>query len=288
MKQTLIIGSSSSIAEPLLQRLLSNNFRILKGGRDPSANDVTIDLSLNAISFPKGIDTVIHCAAAFKENTDGEKIEIEHINSLGTLKVCVAAKEAGAKHIVFLSSIYSTVKSYIYSNTNNSNHGFYSISKRHAEELAVYYCDSNNIPLTILRPGPLYGNTIKHQPLLQTIIERAKAGEDICFNGSYDSLRNYLHVEDLAEVIYRVVRQAHKGKYQCLFPKNFRLTEIASAAQQAFGKGGKIVFDPEKADIVSNIFNIDTRLYEGIGFYPVIDIADGMRKIYEYHQKYSS
>ncbi len=102
----------------------------------------------------------------------------------------------------------------------------YSLSKKHSEELAIYYCKKNNIPLTILRPSQIYdekGEFRKHQPLLYLMVDSAQQGKDIYIYGSNDALRNYIHVKDLVEVIARTIATGTTGVYSCINPNDIRL-----------------------------------------------------------------
>lgn len=280
MKKVAIVGGTSSLAKSLIP-VLKKNGEVVTLGRENCDIYCDLQAGIDSIVIPENIDTVVHIAAAFKGNTDEEIIETEDVNSIGTLKICMASKKASVKHLVLISSQSAVL------DENSPYYGVYSISKKHSEELAAYYCKSNNIELTILRPSQIYdekGEFRKHQPLIYLMADNAQDGKDIAIYGQNDALRNYIHAEDLAEIIVRTIECQCKGVYSCNYPKDYRLSEIASAAQTSFNNGGKIVFLDDKADIPDNIFDNQVELYEKIGFYPQIDIETGMKKIAEYRK----
>ncbi|MCM2459660.1 hypothetical protein HGO40_03980 [Pseudomonas sp. CG7] len=83
-------------------------------------------------------------------------------------------------------------------------------------------------------------------------------------------------MSDLAEVCARLAEQGITGLYNCGHPESPRLSEIAQAAFEAFGKPSDVRFLPEKNDIPDlPSFDCGHDLYEQIGFTPRIDIRRG-------------
>lgn len=275
-----IVGGSSALAKYLIKSLIEKNEVISLGRKDC---DLYCELqdNLDSITLPNNIDTVVHVAAAFNGKTDEEILAVEEINALGTLKACMAARKANVKHFILISSQYTVLSE------ESLYYSIYSLSKRHSEELAHYYCKMHNLPLTILRPTQIYdakGAFKKHQPLIYLMADSAETGKDIFIYGRNDASRNYIQVEDLVKIITLVIERKCEGIFSCTNPKNVKLSEIAKSAQLAFNKGGNITFLKEKADIPDNIFDNNIELYKKIGFYPQIDIQAGMNKIAEFRQ----
>ena len=261
---------------------LSDYYRVISLGRQNC--DVYCDLKDNpeSIHIPENADVVIHVAAQLSCTTDEEMIETEAVNAIGTLKVCMAAYKANVKHVIIISSMSATIEK------DSPYYSVYSISKKHSEELAILYCKTKNIPLSIIRPSQIYdskGYFRLSQPLLYTMADQAESGSDITIYGSNDALRNYIHVEDLVEAIFRVVHIKCLGVFNCIYPEDLKLSEISRAAFTTFNNGGKIVFDHQKNDIKDNIFTYEFDLYEKINYFPQVDIHKGMKKIFNFRKK---
>jgi nucleoside-diphosphate-sugar epimerase len=83
--------------------------------------------------------------------------------------------------------------------------GFYSITKKCAEDLLISYCKTFNIKYRILRLANVYGNNdngiSKKKNALTYLINRIKNHEEInlYFNGNF--IRDYIHVEDACKAI---------------------------------------------------------------------------------------
>lgn len=273
--KALITGGTSSLGL-VLKPILLEFCEVITAGRKNC--DISIDLndSLQKIIFPEGINVIVHTAANYGGDDDKQILDAETVNVLGTLKLCQAAVQAKVKHFIFISSIYSGLEE------SAQNYSIYALSKKHAEEIAHFYCALHALPLTILRPVPIYGTGdgfAKHQPFFYTIIDKVQKGEDIILFGSNDALRNFIHVEDMAEIIAKVIQQKIEGTYACVHPENSTWSQIAKAAISAFNSKALIHFLKDKPDIPDNIFQQDDSLYQKIGFQPQITIEDGMKKI---------
>jgi len=172
MSRILIVGARSALAQTVIS-VLAERHEVVTAGR---ANcDVVCDIT-QSITIPEGIDVVINFAAAFKSKTDQEIIDIYQTNVLGSLRVCMAACEAGVKHVVQLSSLSAVLSA------DSPYYTAYAVTKRQADEAAEYYCAQAGLPLTILRPSQIYGNSsdfARHQPFFYSIIDSAALGEDI-------------------------------------------------------------------------------------------------------------
>jgi nucleoside-diphosphate-sugar epimerase len=196
----LIVGGTSTLGWAL-KKMLSTHHIVLTAGRNNC--DVELDLSTDDMPLLPSVDVVIHTAASFSGKNDIDFYNTAKVNMLGTLKVCQMARQAGAKHVVYISSMFASVS------TDAPSLNIYGLSKKHAEELAALYCRDNQVCLTVLRPSQIYGSETghrKHQPFFYNILEKAYNNEDICFYGSNDAKRNYIHINDVMESIQAVIK----------------------------------------------------------------------------------
>lgn len=273
--RVLIIGGTSGLGMAL-KPMLSQFSEVITAGRREC--DVYLDLDKPVINLdlPYNIDTMIHTVAHFGGDSDDEILACESINVIGTLKLCQLASKIGIKHFILISSIYSAF------NQKDKYFSIYSLSKKHSEEIALFYCNTHALPLTILRPAPIYGfnkNLKQHQPFLAMVIAKARKGDDIEYYGVHNAKKNYIFIDDISEIIKRVVQFKIEGIYNCSHTKNVTCLEIAQAAIAAFNSNSKVYFLKNKPDILDNIFAIDDNLYKKIGYYPSISIEEGIRRI---------
>lgn len=269
--KSLVIGSTSAVGKAVARTLSRCGEVKLAGRRDA---DIAFDLnSQNPSACNEHFDVVVLAAADFGGNQPDDMVRAELINSVGTLAACRLAEQCGACHFILLSSRWACHQ------TNDPYFGIYSLSKRHAEEVASLYCQERGMALSVLRISQVYDSSEQcrvHQPLLYAIADNAQAGRTVELYGSNDARRNYLHLSDLAEVCALLAVQRIAGLYNCGHPQSPRLSEIAKAAFEAFGKPADIRFLAEQNNVPDlPHFGCASDLFEQIGFAPRIDIRRG-------------
>jgi nucleoside-diphosphate-sugar epimerase len=174
----------------------------------------------------KGADLVYHCAA--KVDSPGTKAEFINTNVNGTERVLRACLEAGVRRVVYLSSIavYGLVKSGEHIDETMSyddqaqQRDYYAQSKIMADQFAASFSRSSQLPLTILRPGIVYGPG----RLLPIGLLGFRAGRvNIVFgNPSHRFPLNYL--ENLVDAMQLVASSSQAGLQQFNFVDDDDLT----------------------------------------------------------------
>ncbi|MGY4623578.1 NAD-dependent epimerase/dehydratase family protein [Bradyrhizobium sp. USDA 4486] len=269
--RVLLVGGTSSLAQTLIP-LLRERCELLTAGR--KGCDVELDLSSRDLQIPDGIDCVVNVAAAFGGREPTDILQAMDVNVLGVMKLCHAASEAGAKHLVHISSIFSDLGS------ASPFFGAYSLSKRHSEDVARFCSREFHLPVAILKPSQIYGvgpGFRRHQPFLYAIMDKAQGHQDINLLGSNDPLRNFIHAQDVAKIISAVIATKIEGTYPCVHPDNVTYSQIAAAAISAFESKSKVTFLRDKPDIPSNGFACDETLFRLLDYFPRISMARGMQ-----------
>lgn len=270
----LLVGGNSSVAQAL-RPMLASIGESLTAGR--SGCDVELDLAWPAERFeiPANVDVVINLAAHFCGSTVTCLLAAEEINVLGVLKLAQACTRSGVKQLVQISTIFAGLAE------NSPFYSGYAVSKRHAEEVLQLYCRQTGLRLAILRLAQIYGEGERfrqHQPFLYAILDQAQCGCDIVLQGSNDAQRNFMHIEDVTEIITRVVSQRIVGRYVCASLANVRFSEIAAAAVAAVGGVNLVYFDAGKPDVPDNAFEADETLYRLIDYYPRVSMQQGFAR----------
>lgn len=136
-----------------------------------------------------GCDAVYNFAALADLNDALDKpVETVKINVLGNVQVLEACRQQGVKRFVYASTVY------VYSREG----GFYRCSKQAAEHYVEEYQQVYGLDYTILRYGSLYGPRADHTNWLYRIVKSALETGKLRYEGSPDTLRQYIHVEDAA------------------------------------------------------------------------------------------
>ncbi len=128
-RSVLVVGASSMLAQHITVRLRAVDTHVWSAGRHPD-NDLYLDLS--AFEPPDTgtmqVDSVIHCAASFLGDSPAGMRENAKINALGAILVGEVALRVGARHIVFVSSLFAI------DHPENEYFGSYGLSKQQGAE----------------------------------------------------------------------------------------------------------------------------------------------------------
>jgi UDP-glucose 4-epimerase len=197
MKRVCVIGGAGFLGSHVADALSAAGYHVrifdrkasawLHDGQEMIIGDLMDVASLEAAV--KGSDIVYNFAALADLNQALEKpIETVQINVLGNAHVLEACRLNGVKRFLYASTVY------VYSREG----GFYRCSKQAAEHYVEEYLRVFSLDYTILRYGSLYGPRADSSNGLYLIVKNALENGVIRYQGSPDSLREYIHVEDAA------------------------------------------------------------------------------------------
>ena len=90
--------------------------------------------------------------------------------------------------------------------------GFYSITKRCAEQLLISFCETYNIKYRIFRLANVLGegdNKISRKKnALQFLIKQSTKGEDLLLYNGGNAIRDYIYVDDVCRAINHCIKKA--------------------------------------------------------------------------------
>lgn len=190
------------IAEQLLNtphsvRVTVRKFALLEAHKKKFGDALTMDLT-NPESLAEsvqGVDVVIHCAGLVGSGR-GAADEYMRINAEGTRALAAAAKKAGVKRFVFMSTVgvygTNTMKPYIDEQMPYAKSTAYTTSKIEAEKSLI----ASGIPYTILRP---YWITGPGDRFLIPSIARLLRADTFSFIGKGDQQWSLSAAENIAD-----------------------------------------------------------------------------------------
>ncbi|MDB5177145.1 MAG: NAD-dependent epimerase/dehydratase [Candidatus Saccharibacteria bacterium] len=274
----LIVGANSTVAKAVISKLTNEHTVITAGRKDC---DLIFDLR-KSIKIPKDVDAIFNFTAAFGGESNDDIRNTFETNVLGALNLCIAAADAGIKHIIQLSSVSALIPE------GAPYYSIYGLTKKQADEVMQLYCKNKGIALTIVRPSQIYGESdvfARHQPFIYLAADLAQKGEDITIYGQHDALRNYIFIDDLTEVLCKIVAKKIDGVFLCTYPDDVSYGYVAEVAQKVFHGSGAVKFLKDKPNIPDNVFPRDESIYEKTGYMPKIDLEEGFRRIKAYRSK---
>ena len=190
--------------------------------------------------------------------------------------------------INFISSwfVYGDALLPAYEDAKCNPKGFYSITKKCAEDLLVSYCKTFGLSYRILRLSNVYGigdNYSKKKNALQFLIDQVKQGNDVSLYHNGEFIRDYLYVDDICRAIECII---NKGELNTIYnigsgiPYNFKdLIDIAIVRSKS--KSQVKAIEPPKFHQLVQVKDmyLNTTKLQSLGFTPLISIDEGVEKL---------
>lgn len=144
----------------------------------------------------KGSEVVYNFAAvADLDEALNQPVPTLQVNVLGNLNVLEGCRAHGTGRFIYASTVY----------VNSREGSFYRISKQASEQLVEEYHQLYGLEYTILRYGSIYGPRSDEHNGLFRIVRDAIKNNVVRYEGHPESLREYVHVEDVARASVAVL-----------------------------------------------------------------------------------
>lgn len=165
--------------------------------------------------------------------------------------------------------------------------GFYSITKRCAEQLLISFCETYNINYRILRLCSVYGETdtkvSAKKNAFQFLIDKLKANQPIELYWDGDFLRDFMYVDDVCRAINLVITKGNKNDiYNIGSGNGTQFRDVILLAKNELGS--KSVIKPTLPSQFHQIVQVrnmvldSTKLFS-LGFKPLMSIEEGVKKL---------
>lgn len=213
-------------------------------------------------------------------------------NVLGTSHLLCACLDENVEKFIHTSTseVYGTAR-YVPIDENHPLQGQspYSASKIAADQLALSFFRSFQLPVAVIRPFNTYGPRQTSRAVIPTIILQALKGKTIKL-GALSPTRDMNFVEDTAEGFIKVA-ESPDSIGETINIGSSREISIGDLAEKIFGLMGKkmeIVLDkerlrPEKSEVNRLIANTE-KAQRLLNWTPQTSLADGLRKTIDWVQ----
>ncbi|MFU8849834.1 NAD-dependent epimerase/dehydratase family protein [Micromonospora sp. SL1-18] len=234
----------------------------------------------------KGCTHVIHFATVSINKSQADPYESIDINMVGNNNVFAAAADHGVERIVFASSasVYGDPKKLPMHEDDELNPLTpYCISKRAGEDLLGFYQRSKGLSWIALRFFNVYGPGQKieayYTSVINTFIQRLRAGQAPIIDGKGEQSMDFIHVTDLARGVVAALECEQDN-----MPINIGTGVDTSIAQltkiliQAVGTDVEPIFNPRDVLVSRRAADI-TRAREVLGWEPGVTVEQGMSEL---------
>lgn len=246
-QRVAVIGSGGFVGGALLARLTQARVPVLPIDRS-SVDLLGIDAADTLAGLLRPSDTVVAVAAiAPVKNT---RMLADNMRLVAT--IIAALGKVGVAHVVNISSdaVYADGPLPLTEGSPmapTSLHGAMHL----ARELA--FATEAGAPLANLRPTLIYGASDPHNGYGPNRFRRlAEQGKDIVLFGEGEERRDHVTVDDVAELIFRVLGHQSSGALNIATGEVHSFREIATATAAIAGKGVAITATPRVGPMPHN------------------------------------
>lgn len=303
MIKVVVTGGAGFIGSHLAQGLLEKGFEVtiidnLKTGRLNNIESFKdklkfvegdiLDLELLKREFV-GVDTVFHHAAVVSiPETTEDPLGSHEVNSTGTLKVLIAARDAGVRRVVYASS------SAVYGARDGvSEEGdasleplsLYAAHKMTDEMYASLFSKLYGLETVGLRYfnvfGPRQNPHSKYSAVIPIFFEKISAGERVVINGDGTTTRDFVYVDNVVDANIRASQVQGLGSavFNIACGQSTSLNELVQKIGLTLGKNPVVEYaDFRLGDILHSLANID-KAKEILGYIPKVGLEDGLRRM---------
>lgn len=258
---------------------------------------VSYDATKNEeVNFGENLDYIIHGASnANPELYKQYPVDTMLANIVGLARMLDLAKASSAKRLLYVSSseVYGqkpgsdpfTEDDFGYLDLLHERAGYPS-SKRAGESLCIAYGMQHDIDSVIVRPGHIYGPSIRNsdQRASAQFTRKAIAGEDVVLQSKGTQLRSYCYSLDCASAVITVLLEGKRANAYNISNPNSICTISDIAEEIAKAGGVKLVYETasESSQVVNSLMqnaSLDSTKLEKLGWKPTFDLATGIKSM---------
>ena len=303
MKRTIVIGGSGFIGKHLTKQLIASGREVHVVGRKESAastlpegcrylcGDYGNAHALREILSPEC--EVIDLAYSTVPKTSFEDPLYDLTSNLpSSVTLLQEALKMGVRRVILISSggtVYGPVESLpITENHPTRPISPYGITKLAVDRYAMMYHRNEGLPVIVVRPGNAYGEdqrTGTGQGFLAAAIDSILSGRDIEIYGEHGTIRDYIHVTDVASGILCALEKGHDGKIYNIGTgtgaSNMEIVRMLREFAEADGFAVRTRILPSRRfDVEANVLD-STRLRNDTGWTPGIGLKEGIQRMWD-------
>ena len=310
MKNILVSGGAGFIGSHLCTRLINEGHHVIcldnlftgaEANIEHLKDNPLFEFVNHDVEFPyhtEDLDEIYNLACpASPIHYQYDAIKTIKTSVLGAINMLGLAKKTNAKILQASTSeiygdpvVHPQVESY-WGNVNPIGpRSCYDEGKRCAETLFMDNHRQNNIRIKIIRIFNTYGSRMLPNDgrVVSNFVVQALKNSDITIYGTGDQTRSFQYVDDLIEVMVRMMNTEDEfiGPVNLGNPNEFSILELAEKVIQLTGSKSKLVFKPLPHDDPKQRQPDITLAKEKLNWQPTIELEDGLRRIVEYFREY--
>ncbi|HEU4386895.1 MAG TPA: NAD-dependent epimerase/dehydratase family protein [Blastocatellia bacterium] len=305
-KHVVVTGGAGFVGSNVVRRLLKEGGRVtvlddfytgseenlpaVRSGLEVVRGSVTdFDLVRDVV---RGAEAVLHLAARNIIVSTRNPREDYEVNIGGTLNVLLAAREVGARRIVYSSSasVYGNPR-YLPINEDDATNMLspYAVSKFAGENYCKAFYESYGLSTSVVRYSNVYGTAQRpdnpYCGVVSKFFEAAMAGEPPRVHGDGEQTRDFTYVDDVVEatLLAAVSPKAEGQVYNVGTGRETTINQLARTIIEITGARVEPAYvDRRDIDnIRRRVVNIE-KIRRELRWVPSVTIEHGLRLTYEW------
>lgn len=292
--RVLVTGGAGFVGSHLVERLVADGWQVMviddlsTGMADRIAGSVRLeqlDVATDDIESSIGLwrpSVVYHLAAqASVPLSIQAPLRDLAVNVTGTYRVAAAARLAGTKRFVFVSSagaIYGEVSRPANEATRPAPKSYYGVHKLAAEGHVAL----SGLPYAIARPSNIYGrgqSSGLEGAVVAAFVRQALDREAFTIDGDGRQTRDFVHVLDVVDALVRLGDAASPvGTWNVASGRRISILALADIVERAVGRQLGRVHRPARPGDVRDSAASAARL-RVLGWRPLVPLTRGIREL---------
>lgn len=309
--RVLVTGGAGFIGSHLVDYLAARGCRVtvldnLANGR---MENLTAALATGLVAFTRGSivdldacnqaasgqDVIFHLACLGVRASLHDPLSNHQVNALGSLNLLQAARQAGTKRFVYVSTSEVYGKALSFPLTERSTTWpttVYGGSKLAGEHYSSAYHECYGLPVIRVRPFNNYGPRAHFEgdsgEVIPRFMLRALAGQPPVVFGDGTHTRDFLFVKDCAEALLKIAEcDALVGQLVNLgYGEEIQIGELGRLVLAATGRTDlKVPYEAERPGDVPRLWVDAQKLHDATGWRPKTRMAEGLHATLDYYKK---
>lgn len=292
--RALVTGGAGFVGSHLVDRLLAEGQQVLVIDDLSSGRPENLASTARLEQLDIADDDIAEVVRAYRPNvvfhlaaqasvpiSVREPLRDLAVNVIGTHRVGLAARQAGASRLVFVSSggaIYGETVRPATERTLPAPSSYYGIHKLAAEGHAAL----TGIPYAIVRPSNIYGprqGAGLEGAVVAAFIGQASRDQPLTIHGDGTQTRDFIHVTDVVEALWRLSRSdVPSGTWNVAAGGRMSIAGLADIVEQAAGRRLGRMSGPRRPGDVMHSAMSAARLRE-LGWRPSIGLSAGVKAL---------
>jgi UDP-glucose 4-epimerase len=296
----LVLGSAGFIGAAIVDRLIRLDCHVYAVGHTEATEEngrlMRIRGSIEDDELLKEVlphcRHIVYAAGRTTPGTSARDPSLEvtdNLFSLTRLLSCLA--NFPGRRLVYLSSagaIYGDLARGVDESSVLRPRSYYGAGKVAAEAFIHVCAISGNTDAVVLRPTNLYGPqqpVSKGFAIIPTLFQRAIDGKPFQIWGDGSAVRDYCYIDDLIEVIVRVLSHPAKSGFAAFNVAGGHtasILELIAACERVSGRKIHVEFHPSRGVDVAHVSPQVKAIRDSYGWQPAISLDEGLGLTWEW------